>query len=100
MVINMNDFKKIVARCKGSISLTVNEHKDCYDTVKDHIEDLSRCGDLDISEEVYRKMISQDSCVCLHFYPDTPIGFYRIFHYDLDEALRLGVEALNEKQEA
>lgn len=28
-----------------------------------------------------------DTIIEIHFYPDTPVGFYKIFHYDLDMAI-------------
>jgi hypothetical protein len=41
----------------------------------------------DLSLEVKQKMIELDTIVDLHFCPDSPVGHYRILHYDLELAL-------------
>ena len=41
----------------------------------------------DISKEVYEKMIELNTIIELQFYPDTPIGSYKIYHYDLEMAI-------------
>jgi hypothetical protein len=37
-------------------------------------------------------MIYLDNIVNVHFYPDNPIGFYDIYHYDLDSAIQLALD--------
>lgn len=84
----MEQFKKLLAKCKCSVALEVNGHRDNYQTAEQRLEDFD---DLELTEdldaEVRRKMIETNTIVDLHFYPDTPIGFFKILHYDLDLAL-------------
>ena len=53
--------------------LTHNEHRDVYETVESfyHFDEF-------ISPEERAKAIAENSVWVLHWYPDTPIGAYRI----------------------
>jgi hypothetical protein len=41
----------------------------------------------DTPPEVRAEMIRLNTVVDVQFYPDTPVGFYRVAHYDIDAAL-------------
>lgn len=75
----------LMSICKCSVTVSINRHRDFYESVelylseRDNIEDIPR--------EVFEKMISLNTVIEIHFYPDTPVGFYEVFHYDLDKAL-------------
>jgi len=45
-----------------------------------------------VSEEIRAKMIETDRILELHFYPNTPISFYNILHYDYDELIKQAKE--------
>ena len=91
----MDKLKKLIDRCACGIHLTINGHRDYYDKVGDRLKELAlRETPPDISEEVKDMMIAKNTIIELHFCPDTPIGFYEIFHYDLDEALTLGLKCV------
>lgn len=36
-----------------------------------------------------------NSIIDLHFYPDTPIAFYKVYHYDLEKAIDKALSILN-----
>lgn len=40
-----------------------------------------------IPPDLLKAIVDTDTIVDLHFYPDTPIGSYRIIHHDLEAAL-------------
>jgi hypothetical protein len=84
----MDKLKELIARCKCGVFLTVNEHRDYYKTVAEILDDAMdfECPP-EIAPDVEEKMIETDTIVRLHFYPDTPIGSYEIWHYDIDSAL-------------
>ena len=86
----MEKFKELVQMCKASVSLSVNSHKDYYESVQQHIieEDIKN-----IDEEVFNEMIKKDTVVSLQVYPHTPIGFFVIYHHDIETAIDI---ALNE----
>lgn len=83
---------KLIGKCKASVIVTANEHRDNYQTVEDYFNEIEqqRDDDLrgDIETEVYNKMVKTDTIIEVHFYPNTPIGFYQVFHYDVELALK------------
>ena len=92
----MEKLKKLMELCKASVSLEINHHKDCYQDVMDYLN--SRFfDDEDLDDDTRRKMIELDTIIKLQFYPNTPIGSYCIFHYDLDVALDAALKILGER---
>jgi hypothetical protein len=68
------------------LHLSHNEHLDVYESVEnfyDH-EDF-------ISPEEWQKAVNQNSVWVLHWYPETPIGFYRVAAATL-EAIKAKLE--------
>lgn len=91
----MDKLNKLKDLCKASVTVNINEHKDCYLTVKqDLFEDASLpCKDehlvellneLDLSLHTYNEMVAREALIKIQFYPHTPVGFYVVYHYDLD----------------
>jgi beta-lactamase superfamily II metal-dependent hydrolase len=69
---------------KASLHLTHNDHLGNYQTVAEAIK-YDNCGyDEWVSEEQKQKAIDTNDCWTLHWYPDTPIGFYVLSAADLD----------------
>ena len=84
----MNKLKELLARCKCGVFLTVNEHRDYYNTAAEALDEAKgRECPPEIEPSVEARMIETNTIVCLQFYPDTPIGSYQIWHYDIDAAL-------------
>lgn len=90
----MTKLEKLLARCKCGVFLSVNEHRDYYQSVEERIEELREDGRQDFSDEDAKAMIDSGNIVQLHFYPDTPIGSYRIHRATLDEALDEAMKCL------
>lgn len=94
----MNKLKELLSKCKASVSITVNQHRDYYQSVKDYIEERAQL-DEDLIEEigldVYEKMQKTNTVIEIQAYPDTPIGSYRIFHYDIDKAVQIMLDCVN-----
>lgn len=93
----MEKLKKLIERCKCGVHITVNAHRDYYETVEQHFkgnpiteEDLE-----DIEPDVYEKMKELNVIVELQYYPDTPIGFYKVYHYDIELAVDEALSSLN-----
>ena len=84
----MDKLKTLLARCKCGVHLTINDHRDVYETAEQAIEKLEMfMPDLELDPQVRAKIIETDTLIDLHFYPDTPVGFYKVLHHDLDAAL-------------
>lgn len=91
----MDKLKKLLMRCKCVVFITVNEHRDYYNTAAQSIEEarLHECPP-EIDADVEKIMVDTNTIVCLQFYPDTPIGSYEIWHYDIDAALDKALDIL------
>lgn len=86
----MDKLKELMAKCKCSITLTVNKHRDHYQSIADYLQeekDFSNDGEMLCEADVEAKIIETDTLIELQFYPNTPVGFYKVVHYDLDLAL-------------
>jgi len=93
--------EKILERCKCTVYLTVNEHRSYYEKVEQFIADRCNKREIDeIGKDVLNEMINTDTIVELQFYPDTPIGFYRLLHHDLEAILSQANQVLNEREES
>ena len=87
----MDELKTLLARCKCGVYLTVNEHKDSYQSPADWLDDNEPDG---LPADVRAGILESGVIVQLQFFPDTPVGSYRIVHHDLDEALRLALDCV------
>ncbi len=84
----MDKLKRIMELCKCGVHLTVNQHRDYYQTVDDFLHERNSFGDgEDIPPDVWAECVRTDTIIDLQVYPHTPIGSYNVYHYDLDTAL-------------
>ncbi len=92
----MNKFEKILKRCKCGVYLEINIHRDDYMTAEERLDQREMVGgDLNITDEVKQEMIKTNTIVELTFYPDTPVGSFSIYHYDLDAVLDQALDCLD-----
>lgn len=88
----MEKFKELVSLCKASVEISVNDHKSYYESVEYHINEDDRKN---IDKEVFEEMIKRDTVVKVQVYPHTPIRFFVVYHYDIDKAVEIAVDAVN-----
>jgi hypothetical protein len=88
----MDKLKELVSKCKCSVEITINDHRDVYDTVDEYITDEDK---EDIDNEVFQEMVKRNTIVRIQFYPRTPINFCVIYHYDIDEAINIALNTFN-----
>lgn len=89
----MEKLKELLSRCKSTVEIRYNPHKSYYDAIVEYI------GDDDIKyveKDVLDKMINQDTLVCIQFYPHSSVGFYTVYHYDIEQAIERALTILNE----
>lgn len=74
---------------EASLYLTHNDHRSCYLTVAQAIEndDFGYKDEDWVSKEQKTKAIATNECWRLQVYPETPIGFYLMSAADLDVLL-------------
>lgn len=82
----MEKLLELMALCKCSLSIEVNEHRSFYESVSEHLTNGNR--GLDVPDpEIYNRMVDTDTVITIQVYPNTPIGCYVVRHYDLEMAL-------------
>jgi hypothetical protein len=86
---------KLINFCKCSVYVEVNDHKSFHEKIKDYMEKRFYEYLDEIGKDILEKIYELDYLVSIQFYPDTSIGFYKVFHYDLDKALDLAFEIIN-----
>lgn len=81
--------KELFNKCL-SYSVTVNEHKSYYQTVKEYLEEQNNyCSILeDIDEDVLKEIYERNVLIEIHCYPNNSVGGYYVCHYDLDLAIQ------------
>jgi hypothetical protein len=92
----MEKLNKLIQKCKCGVYITVNSHRDSYQTIEQYFESPIYQEYLeDIDKDVFEKMKQTDTFIELQFYPDTPVGFYNVFHYDLEKAIDEALSTFN-----
>jgi len=95
----MSDLSELISLCKSEVLIEVNSHTISYQSVEEYFEDNYETSEKDeITDDVMAKMIELNTIVWLCVYPDTPIGSYRFFHYDIDIAVGEMLKHLKGKQ--
>jgi hypothetical protein len=81
---------KIVSRCKGSVSLSVNEHRDTHQSIRAYLADR----DESVTPEILAEMEASDTCWRLQVYPDSPVGSLTFCGARAEDVLRNAARAL------
>lgn len=91
----MNLLNTVVELAKAGAILNINPHRNHYTSAKQYMDDLISLDATSIEEigqDVYDEIIKRDALMELHVYPDTPNGFFKIIHYDMEKVLELALE--------
>lgn len=82
-------------RHAAGMSISHNEHKNVYETVEQYIRPFGAQDPDDsfVSEEERQKAIETNELWEIHWYPDTPVGFYRVRASTFEAALAGALEA-------
>lgn len=76
-----------------SISIEVNQHKLVYESVGEYLSaDWHKNLIEDTPKEVVLKMIELNIIIELQVYPENSVGFYKLYHWDLEEIINLALE--------
>lgn len=88
----MSDLATLVSLCKCGVHVTVNRHRDFYEPIEKFLESGRGTDFSDMTDDVRREMVARDTLIEVQFYMDTPIGFYLVYHFDVDAALAEAVK--------
>ncbi len=95
----MSKLGDLCRRCKCNVTVTVNDHRNSYETAEQYLDHaLGEPEPHDIEPEIRREMIARDSVIQCQFYPRTPVGFYEVWHYDLDTCLDICLKIMDREQ--
>lgn len=88
----MNKLEKLNSLCKCGVSVEIDSHNHNGFSVEQEIETISNTMSHptlsdDIGKDIYQKMVELNKMVTVYFYPENSVGFYTVYHHDLDMAL-------------
>lgn len=86
----MEKLQELINKCKAEIIININPHTSGYQTIdeyKKYLIDSLAIEDGDIDGKIYEKMKELNSFISIQFYPDSPVGYYTIYHYDIEKAI-------------
>lgn len=86
--------EKLIKKCKCGVYLSVNEHRDVYQSVEERINEINS-EEIEIDDELRKVLIEADCIYELQFYPDTPVGFYVVYGESLEKVLRKAEKTFN-----
>lgn len=84
--------------CKCSVSVEINQHLSFYRTIEEELDVRKLSGCLEINKEVESIIIKTGVMIDVQAYPDTPVGFYSVTHYNLDEALSIMIDLIEKER--
>jgi len=88
----MEKLNELIRKSKASITIEVNNHRDYYETIDVNTLDEDREG---ICDDIWNKMIELDMCIRIQVYPNSPVSFFVIYHYDMEKAIDIALEYFN-----
>lgn len=94
----MDKLKQLQSFCKSSISLEYRARSRVYETLSEAAvtQDKYYGPDTFLSEEDMKKCFETDEYWTLHFYPDTPVGFYHAHSNDVEALLDWGLAIMED----
>jgi hypothetical protein len=83
----MEKLNELFALCEASVTIVHNEHKCLYQSMEYFLSERESYTDLDLDVNMRMAMVEKDQMVMIQAYPKTPIGFYVVYHWDLESAI-------------
>ena len=85
------DLLDLLPKHKCGLFLTHNEHRDYYEKAENYIREMCEEPALTVwkYDEAKKRSVATDEIWELQWYPDTPIGFYKVAAPTLEELLAL-----------
>lgn len=90
----MEKLQRLISMCKAEVSVTVNSHKVNYESVEQHFKYLASLHKVVVDKVILDGMIERDTIVNVIAYPDTPVGSFSVYHYDINEAIEAIIECI------
>lgn len=98
--IYLDALRDLLVKCKCGVYLEVNAHRDSYQDAERALEEIFKrkwANPDTLPEDVQAKMIELNTIVSVQFYPDSPVSFYRVWHYDVGMAIADALDVLESR---
>lgn len=90
--------EELIKKCKCGVYLEVNRYRDYYHTIVEAIESENTWNtETVIDTELSNRMMKENMFISLQFYPDTPVGFYKVYGTSLAEVVEKAFECIEYK---
>lgn len=90
----MNEqLKRIIELTKCGVHVSVNNHRDFYETVAQYLDR----DNFELDPAIKAEMIASDTVVEVQCYAHTPVGAYLVLDHDIDRALTKMLEILERR---
>jgi len=81
--------KQLEEQTKCSFSIDYNPHKDEYLDLATYLYNAQLVSELDNDDTKYfNEIIKKNKLYVVRVYPNTPVGFNEVYHYDLELAIK------------
>jgi hypothetical protein len=83
----MKKLQELTSLCKGSVTVRLNEHRGGYQSPLEYLREAFIDETQDVAPEVLEEIERSGQLVEIQFYPNSPVGFHLVKHYDLEKAI-------------
>lgn len=92
----MKRLLELISKCKGSVSIRCNAHRDGYQTIEAYLKDEEEMWGDKLPIKNLDEIIKRDILIEIRLYPRTTFGLCIIYHYDLEKAIDEALKSLEE----
>lgn len=89
------EIENLLPQHKCGLYIEHNAHRDYYEPLQEKVAELLH--DEEISPKEADEILTSDSLWSIQWYPNTPVGFYKVYGCSLSSALEKAKQAIGEK---
>ena len=90
----ISKISKLASLCKCSLEIMVNQNRNYYESIEEYFASRSDDGTIEgfleferINKDIYNKIIKLNNLIEIRAYSSTPVGFFHVYHYNMDLAI-------------
>lgn len=84
--------EELIKKCKAGVYLEANKYRDYYETIEGAVAEEKIAEE---DKELAERIIKEGQLISLQFYPDTPIGFYKVYGTTFEEVVKKALDITN-----
>lgn len=96
----MEKLIELISLTKAGLFIEIDDHKNNYQTVEKYFEEKRgyiEDFDEDLPLGIKEKCIKLNTIISIQAYSDTPVGFFIIYHYDIELAIDKMIQLIKQK---